>query len=88
MYVREKAEQSGDEHMQENVDRIKAFRAVYAHFSADRDPRVKGESKEYLSTPTLEIRKAMQQAKSAYDSMVDIQERLNQAYQEIMKDPS
>jgi flagellar hook-basal body complex protein FliE len=72
----------------ENVEKIKAFRAVHAHFTESRKSRVPADVIDRSATPTLEIRQAMQQAKSSYDSMMDIQEKLNQAYHEIMKNPS
>lgn len=67
-----------------------ALRAIHAHFSKKGAARETSpfEEQESALTPTLEIRQAMRQAKSAYESMRDIQKHLNQAYKEIIKDPS
>lgn len=75
---------------EENQKTAFRFKAVYSHFSQKKENLdtlpVKGL--EYSLTPTLEIRQAMSQAKSAYESMRNIQKHLNQAYKEIIKDPS
>lgn len=71
----------------EDIDKITAFRGVHAHFSESKKSRKVSGGKKNASMPTLEIRQAMQQAKSAYETMLDIQEKLNQAYNEIMKNP-
>lgn len=90
VFVEERKRQASlaDDEFLENVEKIKAFRAVHAHFSEARTPSMIGDKNSYPSNPTLEIRQAMQQAKTSYESIVDIQERLNQAYNEIMRDPS
>ncbi len=69
---------------------VMAFRAIHSHFSKKSGIREVSpfEEQEYSLTPTLEIRQAMSQAKSAYESMRDIQKHLSQAYKEIIKDPS
>ena len=84
----QESKQGKDADTRENVEKIKAFRAVHAHFTESRKSRIAPDPIDQSPTPTLEIRQAMLQAKSSYDSMVDIQEKLNQAYHEIMKNPS
>lgn len=85
--VKDKKDSSLDIEMMENVEKLQAFRAVHPHFT-ERKPTMKSHNCSYPSTPMLEVRQAMLQAKTSYDSIRGIQERLNQAYNDLIKGSS
>lgn len=65
---------------------VKTLKAVYPHF-AQAKRKVKERSNNLSSGEILnheELKLAMEQAKSHYETMRDIQEQLNHAYKELM----
>ena len=68
---------------EENVqgDQIRILKAVFSHFAKAKKLRMD------CMTPD-QLNKAMANAKSSYDAIMEIQAQLNQAYQDLTKRPN